>query len=108
VYHEQTYREIARSRRNRIIAAVIAVLLLAALAFATQVASDVGREQGAVTLRESVLDAAKQCCAVEGSYPSMLSHLEQRYGLVVNRNAYDVRYEWLGDNVLPSVVVTLR
>ena len=108
MYHEQTYREIARSRRNRIIAVVIAIALLVITLFAAHVASDVGREQGAVTLRESVLDAAKQCCAVEGSYPSMLSHLEQRYGLVVNRAEYDVRYEWLGDNVLPSVVVTPR
>ena len=108
MYHELTYQEIARRRRNRIIAAVVAVLLLVVLFFAAQVASQIGREQGAVSLRESVLDAAKQCCAVEGSYPSALSHLEQRYGLVVNRAEYDVRYEWLGDNVLPSVVVTLR
>ena len=108
MYHEETYTQIARTRRNRIIAVVLALAVLVALLFAAQVASEVGREQGALTLRESVLDAAKQCCAVEGSYPSMLSHLEQRYGLVVNRAEYDVRYEWLGDNVLPSVVVTLR
>ena len=108
MYHEQTYQDLERKRRNRIVAAVVAVVLLIVLAFAVQVAGDIGREQGVVTLRESVLDAAKQCCAVEGSYPSSLSHLEQRYGLVVNRAEYDVRYEWLGDNVLPSVVVTLR
>ena len=108
MYHELTYREIAQRRRNRIIAAILAIVLLLVVVFATQAADEVGREQGAVTLRESVLDAAKQCCAVEGSYPSMLSHLEQRYGLVVNRAEYDVRYEWLGDNVLPSVVVTPR
>lgn len=108
MYHELTYREIARRRRNRIIAAVTVLLLLAVLFFAAQGAAAVGREQGAVSLRESVLDAAKQCCAVEGSYPSSLSHLEDSYGLVVNRDVYDVRYEWLADNVLPSVVVTLR
>lgn len=108
MYHEQTYREIAQRRRNRIIVAVATVLLLIVLVLAMQVASAVGREQGAVSLRDSVLDAAKQCCAVEGSYPSSLAHLEQRYGLVVNHQVYDVRYEWLADNVLPSVVVTLR
>ncbi|MDO4399667.1 MAG: hypothetical protein Q4D27_01815 [Coriobacteriia bacterium] len=108
MYHEVTYQDIARQRRNRIIAAVVAVIIAIALVVAFMAASAIGREQGTVTLRESVLDAAKQCCAVEGSYPSSLSHLEQRYGLVVNRADYDVRYEWLGDNVLPSVVVTLR
>lgn len=108
MYHELTYRDIARSKRHRIIIAVVALVLFAALAVATLVAADIGRHQGALTLRESVLDAAKQCCAVEGSYPSSLSHLEQRYGLVVNRAVYDVRYEWLGDNLIPSVVVTPR
>ena len=108
MYHEKTYRAIAQQRRNRILMAVLAVVLAVVLACAAVVANDIGREQGAITLRESVLDAAKQCCAVEGSYPSSLSHLEQRYGLVVNRSLYDVRYEWLADNVLPSVVVTLR
>ena len=108
MYHETTYQEIAQRRRNRIIAALVALLLLVVLAFAAQMANEASYEQGAVSLRESVLDAAKQCCAIEGSYPSRLSHLEQRYGLMVNHTVYDVRYEWLGDNVLPSVVVTLR
>lgn len=108
MYHEQTYREIQRRNRSRVVLAVLAVALLVVLAFAANVAAEVGRDQGAVTLRESVLEAAKQCCAVEGSYPAQVSHLEQRYGLVVNHSLYDVRYEWLGDNVLPSVVVTLR
>jgi hypothetical protein len=55
-----------------------------------------------------VIEASKQCCAIEGSYPSSLEHLEQYYGLVINHNDYVVSYEWLGDNILPSVVVTAR
>jgi len=66
------------------------------------------REQAAVSVRESVLNAAKQCCAVEGSYPASLNHLEKNYGLVINHNDYVVSYEWFADNVLPSVVVTAR
>ena len=61
-----------------------------------------------MSVRESVLNAAKQCCAVEGSYPASLNHLEKNYGLVINHNDYVVSYEWFADNVLPSVVVTAR
>ncbi len=83
---------------------VIAVNLVIAVLLSQQIA----RTQGVTTLRDSILDAAVQCCAVEGSYPSSLAHLESDYGLVVNHDDYVVTYEWLGDNVPPSVVVRAR
>lgn len=108
MYHEITYAELNRRRRNRIVVAITALVLVAVLAFATFVAHQVGRAQGAASVREAIVQSAMQCCAVEGSYPSSLSHLESDYGLVVNHNDYVINYEWLGDNVLPSVAVTLR
>ena len=82
----------------------VACCLLAAVGLAR----DLAREQGAVALRESVLRSALQCCAVEGSFPTSLEHLEDHYGLVVNEDDYRVMYEWLGDNITPSVVVVPR
>ena len=108
MYHEQTYKQTRRKRINRILI-VLALIACAALAFvAITLAQAHAREQAAISLRESVLNAAKQCCAVEGSYPSSLEHLEQEYGLTINHDDYVVSYEWFADNVLPSVVVTAR
>ena len=108
MFHELTYEQQRRNRRRRIvrIAFIVAVFIACALmALGAQVQA---RDQAAVSVRESVLNAAKQCCAVEGSYPSTIEHLEKNYGLVVNRNDYVVSYEWFADNVLPSVVVSAR
>lgn len=69
---------------------------------------DVSRKQATVSVRESVVTAAMQCAAVEGSYPSSLSHLEEHYGLVINHNDYIINYEWLADNIPPSVTVIAR
>ncbi|MBE5023256.1 hypothetical protein INF26_00020 [Olsenella sp. DSM 107455] len=66
------------------------------------------REQGAASVRDAVLRAAAQCCAIEGSYPHTLRHLEQHYGLTVNHDDYVVIYEAYASNVTPSVVVTPR
>ena len=66
------------------------------------------REQGAVSVRDAILDSAKQCCAIEGSYPSSLEHLEQSYGLRVNRGDYVITYEVFAENIMPSVVVVPR
>ena len=108
MFHELTDKDIRR-RRNRKIAVAALVVALAAAAFGIFSAVHANaREQGAVALRDSVLAAAKQCCAIEGSYPSSFEYLEQKYGLTINEDDYVVSYEWFAGNVMPSVVVTPR
>ena len=108
MYHEITYEELARRRRMRIIYAILAALIVLNIVFAAMISRSIARDQATASVRQAVIAAAVQCCAIEGSYPSQLSHLESEYGLVINRNDYFVNYEWLGDNVPPSVVVKPR
>jgi len=105
MYHELTYKEVSRRRRSRIIAVVVCLVLCAAIVFAFAASGDISRRQGVTTMRETVIDAAQQCAAIEGSYPSSLSYLENHYGLIINHNDYLVNYEWLADNIPPSVTV---
>ena len=103
-----TYAQIRRRRAKRLATAVLVVALFVLAVFGVTFAQASAREQASISVRESVLNAAKQCCAVEGSYPSTIEHLENEYGLVINHDDYVVSYEWFADNVLPSVVVTAR
>ena len=108
MFHEITDKELARRRKVRIaVACAIVAVLLAAWAIFGVVQQNT-REQGAVALRNSILEAAKQCCAIEGSYPTSLEHLEQDYGISINHDDYVVSYEAFADNILPTVVVTPR
>ena len=66
------------------------------------------REQGELSVRNAILNSAKQRCAIEGAYPSSLAYLEENYGLVVNRSDYAITYEVFADNVMPNVVVLAR
>lgn len=106
MYHELTYREEARRRRRAIVCAVCAAVVAAIVAAAVGVAQHNARVQGAAALRESILNAAKQCAAIEGSYPAELEHLEDSYGLTINHNDYVISYECFADNIAPSVVVS--
>lgn len=87
--------------------ALLAVLAVVGVVVTHQVRLN-AREQGAVALRQSIMDAAVRCCAVEGSYPLSLGHLEDVYGLRINRNDYVVTYEAYATNMAPSVVVVPR
>ena len=108
MFHELTERQIRHRRHVRIAVAccIIAVAVAACLIVSAVQAN--ARTQGAVALRDSILSSAKQCCAIEGSYPSTLEYLEQNYGLTINHGDYVVSYEYFADNVMPSVVVTPR
>ncbi len=104
------YRELAHKKLNSIAKVIIGVVIVVALAFGGvalyHVAHESAKEQGAASVRQTILDAAAQCAAVEGAYPSTLEHLENSYGLRVNHQEYDIIFESYAANFPPSVVVT--
>ena len=108
---EHVNAESARPRRfaAAIIAALVALAVAVGAFFALSSASGANmRDQGAESVRQAVLTAAMQCCAVEGSFPSTVEHLEEHYGLTINHDDYVVQYEAFASNVTPSVTVVPR
>ncbi|WP_251159049.1 hypothetical protein [Caniella muris] len=105
-------RPVAQTAFARRTAVPVAALLAACVAVALCVLVLGGRraasDQGAASLRESILSAAGQCAAVEGAYPADLDHLVGAYGIRFDPSAYDVRYEAFADNVAPTVEVRAR
>lgn len=108
MYRERTTQQLKRRRGKRMAALALAIALVAGGWFAAGAVETNLREQGAASVRNAILDSAKQCCAIEGSYPASLEHLESDYGLRVNRDDYIVTYEVFAENILPSVVVVPR
>ncbi|MCI8425581.1 MAG: hypothetical protein HFJ72_07995 [Adlercreutzia sp.] len=100
--------QMQRRRTRRVVAVIVACVLAVVLWCAWDSASVETEAQGAMSVRTAVLDAAMQCAAVEGAYPSSLSYLEEHYGLIVNHSDYAVTYEAFASNVPPSVVVVPR
>lgn len=99
----------AHTARGRVVAAgVVTAALVAGIVLGWPAVESAVRAQGAVSVREAVLRAAAQCCAVEGAYPHTLRHLEEHYGLSVNHDDYVITYEAYASNVVPSVVVVPR
>lgn len=49
-----------------------------------------------------------QCYALEGSYPSSLSYLEEHYGLTYNKEHFFIDYQYIGGNLRPDVTIIER
>ena len=63
------------------------------------------RAEGLRLPEESVMRAVFQCYAVEGSYPADVAHIEERYGVYIDRTRYAVHYEIFASNILPDITV---
>lgn len=103
MYHERPRRRV-RLRRWLAAAAAVLALLLGALALQRSIGRDMDA-QAAAALRQSVVQAAVQCYAVEGFYPPSLRYLEENYGLQINRDAFIVSYSVFASNQMPDVTV---
>ncbi len=85
-----------------------AIALIVALWVGFGFIADQAKEQGAQTLRDSIIDASMQCFAIEGYYPPSLEYLQENYGLSVNEDDYLVVYVAFASNVPPTVDVRMR
>ncbi|MCI8920907.1 MAG: hypothetical protein HFE88_03400 [Acutalibacter sp.] len=65
-------------------------------------------EEGAQAVKNAVRQSAMQCYAVEGAYPPTLEHLEENYGLQINREDFYVVYDVFAVNLPPEVTVVPR
>lgn len=108
MYAEPTQQQ-RKSKRRRIVAAMLVVcaVVVAALIALNAIFAN-AKEQGAASVRSTILNAAMQCAAIEGSFPTNLAYLEENYDLRVNHDDYVIIYEVLASNAVPSIVVMPR
>ena len=95
----------SKAKKNILFAALAA---LAALLWGLRAISRGSSAAGLAAAQSALHRSVMQCYAIEGSYPASISHLEDVYGLAINRNDYTVNYEWFADNVPPTVTVVAR
>lgn len=108
MYHEKTPKDI-RDQKRKIILFVAGALFVIVVCLLVSFRISTGLlKQGEVSLQDAILSSAKQCCAIEGSYPPSLEYLEQNYGLVVNREKYIITYSIFAENILPNVIVSAK
>lgn len=108
MHTQLTDQQKQRKRRRFIAVALVICALIVALVVVLNAIFANTKDQGAASIRNTILNSAMQCAAIEGSFPTNLAYLEDNYDLRVNHDDYVVIYEVLASNVVPSVVVMPR
>lgn len=58
-------------------------------------------------LEEAVEQSLLQCYVTEGRYPESFSYLEEKYGLIYDKEHFRVDYRVYGSNLYPEVKVLI-
>ncbi len=62
-------------------------------------------EQDLVRLEETIVRAAVSCYSIEGFYPADVEYLEKYYGVIIDDEKYNIFYEVIGSNIIPTINV---
>lgn len=65
----------------------------------------VSDEQRRSNVKQSVMNGAVLCYAVEGFYPDSLDYIKENYGLSYDEERYLVHYRYVSADICPSVMV---
>ena len=104
MYHD-SYKRKRAFFRLRVWALALFLLALALGGWRLEKEKENLVQQTAFSVRQVVIDAAVQCYALEGAYPSDLSYLEENYGLRLNHERFIITYDAFAENLLPEVAV---
>ena len=56
-------------------------------------------------LTDAIRRASVQCYSIEGRYPPSVEYLEDNYGIVIDRERYNVFYDGWAANIMPDITV---
>ncbi len=63
------------------------------------------RKEEEKRIADVIKKAVVSCYATEGVYLATLEDVEERYGLVIDKQRYHVFYEVFADNIMPEITV---
>lgn len=90
---------------KRILCGVLVLLLpLLLLLSGYGLGERASRESLALTQR-SIRRAAVQCYALEGTFPTHLDVLKERYGVTIDETLFYVDYQYIASNLMPDITV---
>ena len=91
--------------RSAVVPVLFTVAVMGMIVFGLRQTEESSRAEGLRILEDSVRRAVVICYAIEGRYPASIEHIEEHYGVFIDRTRYVVHYNIFASNLLPDITV---
>jgi len=90
------------------LAVVSFVLIMAAFFWGVSLLSNSSVNDEKRILEDAINRDVVHCYSVEGFYPPTIEYIEEHFGLTYDHDDYLVDYEYVGNNIMPNVMIIER
>jgi len=91
--------------RSAVVPVLFTVAVMGMIVFGLRQTEESSRAEGLRILEDSIRRAVVICYAIEGRYPASIEHIEEHYGVFIDRTRYVVHYNIFASNLLPDITV---
>ena len=91
--------------RSLIVPIVFSLVVICMILYGLRQTAESSSAEGLRILEDSIRRAVITAYAIEGRFPSSLSHIEENYGIFIDRTRYVVHYSIFASNILPNIMV---
>ena len=84
---------------------IFTAIMIGMIVYGLRQTEEANRAEGLRILEDSIRRAVITAYAVEGRYPPSITHIEENFGVFIDRSRYVVHYAVLGPNIMPNISV---
>ena len=84
---------------------IFTAIMIGMITYGLQQTEEANRAEGLRILEDSIRRAVVTAYAVEGRYPANLAHIENNYGVFIDRTRYVVHYTVFSSTIMPNISV---
>ncbi|MEG0360488.1 MAG: hypothetical protein RR602_02555 [Longicatena sp.] len=85
--------------------AIVFVVLIGVFLYGFQSADKGLDVEDSQRAKVAIQKAARECYSIEGAYPKSIEYLKKNYGLYIQSDKYNIRYTYVGANIMPDTDV---
>ena len=91
--------------RSLLVPVLFSLIMISMIIYGLRQTEESSSAEGLRILEDSIRRAVITAYAVEGRFPSSLSHIEENYGIFIDRTRYVVHYSPVAINIMPNIAV---
>jgi len=91
--------------KSVIVPLIFTLAVMGMIVYGLRQTEESNKSEGLRILEDSIRRAVVISYAVEGRYPESVAHLEEKYGIHIDRSKYTVHYDIFASNLMPNIVV---